>query len=155
MKRAKVEVIQQGEAVRGRYRSWIADRGVTVALLLALSSAACAPAVALPLDSAGPEVILDTYLRALVAGDCDTGRKLATDTFRKGNGELCGGTRVTAYRIDPVPARPSPEEIVFSTNLTTSGSDDGSILPGELGWFYSLDHQPNGSWRVVGGGSGP
>lgn len=111
--------------------------------------------MALPPISAGPEVVLDRYLGALVAGDCDTGRKLATETFRKGNGELCGATRVSAYRMEPVPARPSSEEVVFATNLTTTGSDDGSIEPGPLIWFYSLDRQPDGSWRIVGGGSGP
>lgn len=100
-------------------------------------------------------MVLDAYLRALVAGDCETGRKLVTETFRTGNGELCGGTGVTAYRIDLTPARPSPDEVVFGTWLTTTGSDDGSILPGDLGWFYSLRRQPNGSWRIVGGGTGP
>ncbi len=128
--------------------------GIGLAILV-LTLAACQPAVAVPPDTTAPEVVLDTYLRALVAGDCDTGRKLAVATFRKGNGELCGSTRVSAYRIDPGTARPSPNEIVFSTRLTTTGSDDGSIEPGETLWFYSLDRQPSGPWRVSGGGSGP
>lgn len=110
---------------------------------------------ALPPTSAGPEVVLDAYLRALRAGDCDTGRKLATATFVKGNGELCGATHVSAYQINPEPARPSPDETVFGTTLTTTGTADGSIQAGEITWFYSLGRQPDGSWRIVGGGSGP
>lgn len=123
--------------------------------ILVLVLTACHPAVAVPPDSAAPEVVLDTYLRALVAGDCDTGRKLATATFGKGSGELCGATRVSAYRIDAGPARPSADEVVYSTILTTTGSDDGSIEPGETMWFYSIDRQAIGAWRISGGGSGP
>jgi hypothetical protein len=124
-------------------------------LAVVLLVGACTPSVALPGDAAGPEVVLDTYLRALVAGDCDTGRKLAAGAFARGHGDLCGGAKVTAYRIDPVPARPSPNDAVFHTYLTTNGSDDGSILPGDQGWFYSLSRQANGPWRIVGGGTGP
>ena len=123
--------------------------------ILVLALAACQAAIAVPPDSATPEVVLDTYLRALVAGDCDSGRKLATATFRMGSGELCGSTHVSAYRIDAGQAHPSPDEIVFSTRLTTTGTDDGSIEPGEILWFYSLDRQPSGPWRISGGGTGP
>jgi hypothetical protein len=125
------------------------------ALFMVLLAAACAPAPALPPDPVGPDVVLDTYLRALLAGDCDTGRKVATQSFAKGNGELCGDTHVTRYRIDPGAARPSSDEIVFSTHLITSGTDDGSIESGEMMWFYSLTRQSDGSWRIAGGGSGP
>ena len=102
-----------------------------------------------------PEVVLDAYFGALVAGDCDTGRKLATATLVYGNGDLCGATRVSAYEINSVPARPNAAEVVFSTTVTTTGTADGSIHPGAMTWFYSLDKQPDGSWRLVGGGSGP
>jgi cellulase/cellobiase CelA1 len=139
-----------------------ASRGLVVLALLTLAAtAACSPAApvpsaaTLPPPTAAPEVVLDAYLRALVAGDCDTGRKLATATFAKGNGELCGDTHVSAYQINPVPARPNAGEVVFSTTVTTTGTADGSILPGAMTWFYSLDQQPDGSWRLVGGGSGP
>lgn len=125
------------------------------ALFSVLLSAACAPAVA-PLPApATPEVVLDAYLHTLLAGDCDEGRKLVTESFTKGNGELCGDTQVTRYRIDPGAARPSSDEIVFSTRLVTSGTHDRSIEPGEMMWFYSLTRQPDGYWRIVGGGSGP
>lgn len=138
------------------------SRGLVVLAALALAVvAACAPAApgasaaSLPTASAAPEVVLDAYLRALVAGDCDTGRKLVTTTFVKGNGELCGDTQVSAYRIQPEPARPSADEAVFATTLTTSGTADRAVQAGDIIWFYSLDRQPDGSWRIVGGGSGP
>lgn len=107
----------------------------------------------MPPDSAQPDVVLDTYLRSLVAGDCDMVRYLATSTFRQGNGDLCGGTDVTDYRIDGQ-VQPSVDEVVFSTTLTTTG-DNESIPAGEMLWFYSLMRQPNGAWRLTGGGTGP
>ncbi len=130
-------------------------------LLVFVAVAACSaggagPAAAsLPPVSASPAVVLESYLRALVAGDCNTGRKLATGTFAKGNGELCGVTRVTAYQVQAEPAHPSSDEVVFATTLTTTGTADHSIQAGRMVWFYSLDRQPDGSWRIVGGGSGP
>ncbi len=114
----------------------------------------CQPAVAVPPDSAGPDVVLDAYLRSLVAGDCDTGWKLATETFTKGNGELCGATDVTAYEIDGK-AQPSADEVVFGTTVTTTGDNGQSINPGQMIWYYSLKRQPNGAWRITGGGTGP
>ena len=130
-------------------------------LLVVLAIAACSTtgsrsaAASLPPVSASPAVVLDSYLRALVVGDCDMGRKLAMGTFRKGNGELCGETRVTAYQVQSDPAHPSSDEVVFATTLTTTGTADHSIEAGRMVWFYSLDRQPDGSWRIVGGGSGP
>ena len=82
------------------------------------------------------------------------GPRLATSAFVKGNGELCGGTDVTAYRIDGN-VQPSPDEVIFTTILTTTGDDGRSIPAGEMIWFYSLMRQPDGAWRLTGGGSGP
>ena len=124
--------------------------------LLALLVAACAPAVSLPTDSASPEVVLDTYLRALVAGDCSTASKLGVGAFKdRGSGNLCGDTRVSAYGLLGDPARPSSGEQVFATTLTTTGSADGTVPAGEITWFFTLRYQPDGSWRITGGGSGP
>lgn len=131
--------------------------GVVVAIVVvAVASAACAAPFAMPADSAGPQVVLERYLAALAAGECDAGRRLATATFTTGNGELCGHADVTAYRLDPgMPAQPSANEVVFSVQLTTGGTDDGSVRPGQTLWFYSLARQPNGAWRLTGGGTGP
>jgi len=112
-------------------------------------------AIDLPPVSAPPDVVLDAYLQALLAGDCATAHTLVTATFIIGNGELCGALTVTAARIDPVgPARPSDHEVVFGTTLTTVGGD-ASMPDGEQTWFYDLQRQPDGAWRLTGGGSGP
>lgn len=128
--------------------------GIREVLLVAVLVASCDPAVTLPPDTAEPDVVLDAYLRTLVAGDRDTGRELATTTFRKGNGDLCGGTDVTAYRIDGS-VQPSADEVVFATTVTTTGDGGQSIHAGEMTWFYSLIRQSDGSWRITGGGTGP
>lgn len=123
--------------------------------LLAVVLTACGPAVALPPDSASAKVVLDTYLRALVAGDCDTGRKLAAGAFLQGSGDICGHTDVKSYGIVGDPAEPSTNERVFATTLTTTGTSDGTVPSGKVTWFFTLDRQPNGSWRLIGAGSGP
>jgi hypothetical protein len=128
-----------------------------VALALALVAveitAACGSRATPPPDSASADVVLDAYLAALVAGDCDAGRTLATSTFTKGNGDLCGAVHVSAY-TPPIGPAGTAEELVFSTTLTTSG-DDVSVPSGENIWFYALKRQPSGAWRLTGGGSGP
>jgi hypothetical protein len=131
-----------------------------LALLAAVAAASCSPAPApppfsMPPASAGADVVLDAYLRALVAGDCADGRRLATAAFARGNGELCGDTRVSDYKVNPAPARPNAAEAVYATTITTSGTPDGSVLPGAMTWFYDLVRQPGGAWRIAGGGSGP
>jgi hypothetical protein len=132
---------------------------LVLALLTVVATASCSAATtpsafSLPPASAGADVVLDAYLRALVAGDCATGRKLTTATFVKGNGELCGETRVSDYKINPEPGGGGTEK-VYSTTITTSGTSDGSIQAGSMTWFYDLVQQPDGSWRIAGGGSGP
>jgi hypothetical protein len=129
-------------------------RAVAAAAILHLVVVGHAPALTLPPESAGPRVVLDTYLLTLVAGDCDTGRKLTTGTFGKGSGQLCGEARVTDYRVEPKPAGTS-NELVFATTLTTDGTRDGSVPRGETGWFYALRRLAGGAWRISGGGTGP
>jgi hypothetical protein len=71
-----------------------------------------------------------------------------------GNGELCGVLDVTAFTGPDGGARPSDDELVYSTTLTTRGGDR-SMPDGDHTWFYSLVRQPDGEWRIAGGGSGP
>jgi hypothetical protein len=111
--------------------------------------------VTVPPGSAGPEVVLDAYLRTLVAGDCATGRGFWSAGPPGQHGDLCSATWVWSYRFDPAAARPPDGEVIFATYLTTTGSDDDSVPPGEIIWFYRLRQQPEGAWRIVGGGSGP
>jgi hypothetical protein len=120
----------------------------TLALLAGCSHAA------LPSDSAPPDVVLDAYLRALKAGDCATTHALGTSTFVVGNGELCGALELISYAISTPPARPRENEVVFGTLETTRGGD-GSVPEDPHVWFYDLERQPSGAWRITGGGSGP
>ena len=140
----------------GRWALGLIGLGVVVGGLI-LVLAIQPPAVQVPPDSAPPEVVLDSYLRALVAGDCGTSHKLSAGLLLSIHaGDLCGQTRVTSYRVLPGgPAYPNASEAVFAVDLTTTGSDDGTVQPGGVAWFYSLDRQADGSWRITGGGSGP
>lgn len=123
-------------------------------LLAAVAIAACGPRTVLPPDPAPPNVVLTAYLTALRAGDCTTAHPLATSTFTIGNGELCGGVKVSAFTPLTQPATPRDGEVVYATTLTTSG-DGVSIDAGDITWFYTLERQPSGAWRLTGGGSGP
>ena len=119
---------------------------------LALLSGCSRPS--LPSDSAPPEVVLEAYLHAFKAGDCATARALGTATFVVGNGELCGALDLISYTISKPPATPNDHEVVFGTLETTHGGD-GSVPEDPHIWFYDVQRQPNGPWRITGGGSGP
>jgi hypothetical protein len=101
-----------------------------------------------------PEQVLNTYLAALQADDCERTRSLITPSFVAGNGDLCGMLDVLAVGPLSEPATPQDGELLFSTTLTTSG-DGVSIEAGDTLWFYTLVRQPDGSWRIAGGGTGP
>jgi hypothetical protein len=127
----------------------------TIALVLLVALAGCTEAASLaPPAATDPRVNLKMYLDEVVAGNCEGARAMTAPTFRFGNGELCGALRVTTYSIGGEPARPNANEVVFATTLTTAGGDI-SMPDGEHTWFYTLTRQPNGEWRISGGGSGP
>ena len=128
--------------------------GISVILLVVAGLAGCGSGAALPPDSAPPEVVLTAYLIALKAGDCGTAHQLADPSFTRSNGDLCGDLHVSAFSPLTGPATPRDGEVVFSTELTTSGGDF-SMRDGQHTVFYTLDRQPNGVWRISGGGSGP
>jgi hypothetical protein len=126
-----------------------------VSAALAFLVAGCATFTP-PATSAAPEVVLQAYLDALVHGDCSAGKALGSAQFiQVGGGELCGATKVKSFRIDAAAPSPFSDEVVYATTLVTTGSDDASVQPGTLTWFYDLKLQPDGAWRLVGGGSGP
>ena len=104
-----------------------------------------------PPRGASALVVLDTYLRALKAGDCATAHAASAPTFE--HGELCGDVDVSAFSVRADTATPGPNEVVYWTILTTNGSSDGTIVRGQTDWFYRLERQ-GGEWRVSGG-SGP
>lgn len=125
-----------------------------LAALSILTSALVAACGNIPVaDQSRPEVVLTRYLAALEAGDCERTRSLATPSFIV-NGDLCGVLDVVAYGPLTEPATPQDGEVIYSTTLTTRGGDV-SMPDGDHTWFFSLHRQPNGAWRVAGGGSGP
>ena len=136
--------------VRGR-------RAVQVVLASCLLAGCAHPSsapIALPSAGADARTVLSVYLKALRAGDCRTARQLATSSFSFGNGELCGHLTVLSYTEPGQPALPGNGEAIFSTVLTVVGAD-ASMNNGKNTWFYDLKQQPDGRWRLVGGGSGP
>jgi ketosteroid isomerase-like protein len=110
--------------------------------------------ITLPSAGADARTVLSVYLKALKAGDCQTARQLTTSTFSVGNGELCGALKVLSYTEPGQAALPGNGEAIFPVELTVTGGD-GSLRQGENTWFYDLKQQPDGQWRLVGGGSGP
>ena len=109
----------------------------------------------LPPAGASAAVVIDTYLRALVAGDCTTAHALARSTFKPGSGELCGQVKVSSFTLNPAPATPAHDEVIYAAVLAVrEGSSDGTIPRGTVTWFFDLKRQ-NGAWRLVSGGSGP
>lgn len=131
-------------------------RSVAVVLLAALLSTlltACSgwhgP---LPPDSAPPEVVLDAYLKALVAGDCATARALGTASF--GDGFLCGGlVRVVAFE-EPTVTEAYDTGVAYTVVLTTRGSDV-TVPDGAHPWRIAVvREQGDGPWRVGSAGNG-
>jgi hypothetical protein len=128
---------------------------VVVAGIVVACGARAVGRVSMPPDSAEPLVVLQAWLAAVTAGDCETAHALALPSFKISNGELCGVLKITAIGIIHGPGVLSANHAAYAAELTTSGSDDGSILPGSLLWFVSIDRQPDGRWRLAGGGTGP
>ena len=121
--------------------------------VLVLGSCARDVSAALPPDDAPAAAVLTAYLEFLRSGDCESAHALGTSSFLH-NGELCGDLTVSAYAPLGDPAVPRDGEVVYMTTLSTRGGD-GSMPDGDHTWFYSLDKQAGGAWRIVGGGSGP
>lgn len=140
-----LEAMRPGRSVVAGILSWLALTGC---------AGASSGASSRPPAGAPASVVLDTYLRDLVAGDCTAARVLATSTFSFSNGELCGHVKVSAFSVNADPATPAPDESVFAEILTTESSSDGAIAAGKTTRFYDLKHQV-GEWKLVSGGSGP
>jgi hypothetical protein len=126
---------------------------IASAVLILLAACARSP-VALPPDSAPPAVVLDAYLTAIQAGNCEGARALATPKFSDGTDSYCRGVRVTGFGALVDPAQPNTSEVEFSLEVKTSGGDQ-TVPDGWHTWFFSLVRQAGGAWRVDGGGDGP
>jgi hypothetical protein len=136
-----------------------------VALLVACGSPAVGPsasaseflgpASAGPLDLSSPAIVLGEYLAAWRAGDCVAASRLGTVTFAAHRAQQCDAIHLDAYAVNPTPARPDPSLAEYAVRLTTDGSADGTVRPGQLTWFFSVTRQPDGTWRLSDAGSGP
>ena len=131
-------------------------RTVALVLLLALGDVACGRAyIAVPSDLTSPREILETYLIALAAGDCEVGQALGAVAFADGSGDLCGKTDVSSFVILGEPAQPTDGAMVFTTHLVTTGTGDGTVPAGGITWFFNLQRTATGGWRIFSAGSGP
>lgn len=122
--------------------------------LLAMTGCGASPPDRASAPGSPARAVLETYLRALVKGDCATAHAAAAPTFSAHRGELCGHVVVSAFSVREDPATPGPNDVIYATVLTTNGSSDGTIARGETDWFYQLERQ-GGEWRIVSGGTGP
>ena len=121
-----------------------ARRGASLAAItIALAVAGCTTRIPMPPDDATPRQVIDVYLRALAATDCETARALGSD-------HLCGivtGATVTE-ELPPV-----DETMRYLTTIVVSGGD-GSLPDGPNPWTYELSRGSGGQWRIVNEGMG-
>lgn len=119
-------------------------------------SASVAPSPVPPSFSYPPVAVVQSYLDAFQEGDCTAARRVwLTAQPSVGDGDLCPDTTLMGYRLDPAPAVISDTEQEFSATLTTTGTDDRSVAPGDTIWFYDVKKQPDGTWLIASAGSGP
>jgi hypothetical protein len=131
-------------------------RPLLLTLVVAVGACSFGANPYLPAANATPLAVLTAYLAAYKDGQCEFARRLWITAMRQvGDGDLCGDAHLTEYQINPEPAAAAPDRVEFYTTLTTTGSNDGSVEPGETGWFFELGRQSDGTWRILQGGSGP
>jgi hypothetical protein len=93
--------------------------------------------------------VLDSYLQALVAGDCVSARAME-------GGRLAGQcyTFIRKYSFDHGRSFSlAPDGVEYTVNLTIQGSD--VTHDGDTTWFFWLGRQASGAWLVTAGASGP
>jgi hypothetical protein len=127
--------------------------GVVILLVAAVGLAVIRSpaAVTIPPDSAPPAVVLDAYLRALQAGDCDAASELTIPRlFGASMVDLCDVTGVTAFSVLGDPVVVDPDTVRMRASLAITGTDHG-LAAGEITFTYFLQQQPTGAWRIVDG----
>jgi hypothetical protein len=123
-------------------------------LLLGAALAGCGGAhttVSIPARTAASDVVLDSYLQALVAGDCAVARAMEADQLA---GEC--NTSIRRYSFDhnrPFTPSFAPDTAQYVVSVTMSGGGGG--LDGDYNLFYWLARQINGAWLVTSAGTGP
>ena len=142
-----------GQSVTGHaLAAWL--RRFALLACLAIGACQAAPTVQLPADSAEPHDVLIAYLRALMARECATALALTTEGGAQQVADYCGPIRVRSFQVRGDPAAPNDQERVFSTTLNLQGGEP-SLPDGDNTIFFQLIRQPNGAWRIAGGGTGP
>jgi hypothetical protein len=104
---------------------------------------------ALPSASSAPVEVIQAYLEALQAGDCDSVRMLTSPVSDMV--DVCGLTDVTGFSVTNGPIAVDPDRVRFSATLNITGTRTG-IPAGEITWIYFLQRDSGGAWRIAGGG---
>lgn len=151
---ARIAIGNRGRTQRSPLTGWAAVMVLLVAVggLAVIGSRLLPATVAVPPDSATAAEVLDAYLRAVQAGDCDTAEQL-TDPLMFGPSmvDLCGVTGVTAFSVVGDPVVVDPDRVRMNASLTITGTS--GISAGEISFTYFLQQQGSGAWRIVDGGA--
>lgn len=132
-----------------------------VALLPGCSGAtpspeALVPPTAPPIldDATGPRGVLEVFLKTLVIHDCAAAMELSTPAGFAEVGGFCERINVVDFVIRGDAMSDHPDAVTFATRLTIDGAND-VMAPGDHAVFFSLAREPDGPWRVSGGGTRP
>lgn len=128
--------------------------GAALALVL-LAVGGCTRPGPVEVIAGPPDQVIDAYLRAVEATDCDGAKLYETPVLAAADGGLCGKLEITDFRIDPANTGDPRERSYFTQITTPTGFADGSVEPGLFDWFIFVERQPDGAWLVSGGGSSP
>lgn len=128
--------------------------GVMCASVAAACSSTRAATIELPGIDASPSQVLDTYLAAFQANDCPQVASLTTPAFVN-NGDLCGHVTIDSFERGPDHAVVGNETSYAVSLQIASGTLDGTPPRNPVLWFFILQRQPDGSWKLTSGGSGP
>lgn len=149
---ARMEIGGRGRAQRPPLAGWAAIVVILAAVggLVVIGSRLLPATVTVPPDSATAAEVLDAYLRAVQAGDCDTAEQLTYPLmFGPSMVDLCGVTGVTAFSVVGDPVVVDPDKVRMNANLTITGTS--AISAGEISFTYFLQQQGSGVWRIVDG----
>lgn len=105
-------------------------------------------------DAATPRDVLEVFLKSFAIGDCAVTRELSTPSGFMQVGGFCDRIHVVDFEILGDGSASGPDAITFGTSLTIDRGTD-VLRPGDHTVFFSLGREPNGPWRVTGGGTGP
>ena len=126
---------------------------------LALSVAACSTtSVPVPPSDATPEQVVQAYIDAVHAGDCETAAVLVGDRRQS----WCGRLDVTSFKVtkrtqerkETASGEDGPMIQRVWVELVSEGGDE-SFPDSKHDWSYLLDRTgPKGAWRIYDQGMG-